>query len=130
MRRPLVASAILTALVLFAAPASATIHPIVQSIFCAAAAARENVSVANPPGQTPGGFVGDSVSVSGTTLTISFPSPLTFDNSDFRAMIATGFIDEIVTNADGDVTSLLVDLTSVPRAVSGSGGLHCAANAG
>ena len=129
MRRSLVTGAVVTALVLLAAPANATIHPIVQSIACEAAAARENISVADPPGQSPTGFVGDSVSVSGTTLTVSFPSPLTFDNSDFRALIATGFVDEIVTNADGEVTSLLVDLTSVPRALSGSGGLHCA-NAG
>lgn len=129
MRRSLVAGAVVTALVLLAAPANATIHPIVQSIACAAAAARENISVADPPGQTPTGFVGDSVSVSGTTLTISFPSPLTFDNSDFRALIATGFVDEIVTNTDGEVTSLLVDLTSVPKALSGNGWQHCA-NAG
>jgi hypothetical protein len=129
MRRTFVAGAVLVGIVAFASPASGTIHPIVQSIACAAAAARENISVADPPGQTPEGFVGDSVSVSGTTLTVSFPSPLTFDNSDFRALIATGFVDEIVTNADGEVTSLLVDLTSVPMALSGNGFLHCA-NAG
>lgn len=129
MRRTLVASAMLTALVLFAVPANATIHPIVQSIACAAAAARENVSVANPPGQTPDGLTAENLSVDGTILTIAFPTPLTFDNSDFRALIATGFVDEIVTNTDGDVTALLVDLTSVPKATSGSGGQHCA-NAG
>jgi hypothetical protein len=126
MRRTLVAGAVVTLMVVFASPATATIHPIVQSIACAAAAARENISVADPPGQTPEGFVGDSTSVSGTTLTVSFPSPLTFDNSDFRALIATGFVDQIVTNADGEVTSLLVDLTSLPKALSGSGGAHCA----
>jgi hypothetical protein len=125
MRRLLVAFGV-TALVLVASPATATIHPIVQSIACAAAAAREHVAVADPAGQTPDGFVGDSVSVSGTILTISFPSPLTFDNSDFRALIATGFVDQIVTNADGQVTSLLVDLTSVPNALNGQGGAHCA----
>jgi hypothetical protein len=126
MRRTFVAGAVVVGMVVLASPASGTIHPIVQSIACAAAAAREHVAVADPAGQTPEGFVGDSVSVSGTTLTISFPSPLTFDQSDFRALMATGFVDEIVTNADGQVTSLLVDLTSIPRALSGNGFLHCA----
>ena len=59
-------------------------------------------------------------------MTVSFPTPLTFDKSDFRALIATGFVDEIVTNADGEVTALIVDLTTVPKATSGQGGAHCA----
>lgn len=58
---------------------------------------------------------------------IAFPTPLVFDNSDFRALIATGFIDDVLTNADGEVTALIVDLQNVPKAVSGQGGLHCAA---
>lgn len=107
-------------------PANATIHPIVQSINCAAAAAREHVDVADPAGQTPAGFSGDVISVDGSVLTVSFPTPLTFDKSDFRALIATGFVDEIVTNADGEVTALIVDLTTVPKATSGQGGAHCA----
>lgn len=129
MRRTLVAGAVVTLMVLFASPASATIHPIVQSIACAAAAARENHSIADPPGQTPGGFAGEIISVNGTILTIAFPTPLTFDRSDFRALIATGFVDQVVKNSNGQVTALLVDLTSIPKATSGSGGLHCA-NAG
>jgi hypothetical protein len=129
MRRSLVAAATLAVLVLFVSPATATIHPLVQSIACAAAAARENVAVADPAGQTPDGFTVEIISVDGTILTVAFPTPLTFDRSDFRALQATGFIDEVVTNADGDVTALLVDLTSMPKAASGNGFMHCA-NAG
>lgn len=129
VRRSFVTGALLVLLVLGASPAEATIHPLVQSIACAAAAARENVSVADPAGQTPAGFAGENLTIVGTVLTISFPSPLTFDQSDFRAMIATGFIDQVITNSDGDVTALVVDLTSVPKATSGTGWEHCA-NAG
>jgi hypothetical protein len=108
-------------------PAQATIHPIVQSINCAAAEARAHADIANPVGQTPEGFTTEIVSLDGNLLMIGFPTPLVFDNSDFRALIATGFIDEVVTNAEGEVTALIVDLQSVPMAISGEGGMHCAA---
>ena len=36
------------------------------------------------------------------------------------------FIDEVVRDADGNVTSLVVDLRDVPMAVSGQGFEHCA----
>ena len=107
-------------------PASATIHPIIQSVNCAAAAAFANAPIADPPGQTPEEFVSDTVTPGTTTVTISFPAPLEFSQSDFRAVIATGFVDEIVTDANGDVTSLIVNLADVPMAVSGQGGEHCA----
>ncbi len=108
-----------------AVPAQATIHPIVQSINCAAAAAFAHVDIADPPGQTPEGLSGETISISGNLLTVSF-EPVAFDQSDFRALIATGFIDEVVTNSAGLVTALVVDLTSVPKAVSGMGFAHCA----
>lgn len=128
MRRSMIVVSITaTALIgLGASAATATIHPLVQSIACAAAQARENVSVADPAGQTPEGFSGENMSLDFPLLTISFPTPLTFDQSDFRALIATGFVDQVVRNANGEVTALIVDLTSVPKAASGSGGLHCA----
>lgn len=111
----------------FAAPAQATIHPIVQSVSCAAAQAWANTAVADPAGQTPEGFVGDVVTPSPPFfLTVTFPEPLAFDQSDFRALIATGFVDEIVRDADGNVTALIVDLRDVPKAASGQGGAHCA----
>jgi hypothetical protein len=121
---PVVASA--AVLTTFTAPAEATIHPIIQSVNCAAAAARANADIGDPPGQTPEGFTAENISVVGPLLTITFPEPLTFDQSDFRALIATGFVDEIVREADGDVTALIVDLRDVPNAVSGEGGAHCA----
>ncbi|MBA2445839.1 MAG: hypothetical protein H0V49_10980 [Nocardioidaceae bacterium] len=128
MRRILSAGVLIAvATVLPASPSSATIHPLVQSLYCAADAAWDNVAVADPPGQTPTGFTYEIISVTGTTLTVAFPEPLTFRQSDFRALIATGFIDEIVRNADGDVTAVLVDLTSIPNAGSGQGGTHCRA---
>lgn len=108
------------------APAQATIHPIVQSVNCAAAAAWANAPIGDPPGQTPEGFAGENISEAFPFLTITFPEPLTFDRSDFRALIATGFVDEIVRDAEGDVTALVVDLRDVPKAVSGQGGAHCA----
>ena len=52
--------------------------------------------------------------------------PLEFTQSDFRALQATGFIDEVVRDADGNVTALVVDLRNVPQAVSGEGGANCA----
>lgn len=110
----------------FTGPAQATIHPIIQSVNCAAAAAWANAPVADPPGQTPEGFVGDSLSVAFPFLTVTFPEPLEFTQSDFRALLATGFVDEIVRDADGNVTALVVDLRNVPMAVSGQGGAHCA----
>ena len=116
-------AAVLTTL---SSPAHATIHPIVQSINCAAAAARAHAPIADPPGQTPAAFAGEIFSVSGTILTISFPQPIALDQSDFRALQATGFIDQVVRNADGLATAVLVDLTSVAMAVSGQGGAHCA----
>jgi hypothetical protein len=118
---------VLVAGIFFAPTSSATIHPIVQSIACAADAARANVAVADPPGQTPTGFTTEIMSVSGTILRVGFPEPLSFSQSDFRALQATGFIDALETNADGQVTAVLVDLTSIPRAASGQGGAHCAA---
>lgn len=123
-----IAALSVTVVVLMGTPAGATIHPIVQSIACAAAQARENVSIADPPGQTPAGFEGvtEEFSFAPPFLTISFSSPLTFDQSDFRALIATGFVDQVVTNSDGDVTALVVDVTSFPKALSGKGGQHCA----
>lgn len=121
---PVVASA--AVLTTFAAPAEATIHPIIQSVTCAAAAARANADIGDPPGQTPEGFAGENISVDFPFLTITFSEPLSFDESDFRALIATGFVDEIVRDASGDVTALIVDLRDVPNAVSGEGGAHCA----
>lgn len=127
MRRSFVVTGVMVTLMVFAgSPARATIRPLVQSVACAAAQAWENVSVGNPPGQTPADLTEENLSVVGTQLTIAFPTPLTFDQSDFRAMIATGFVDTVVRDANGDVTALVVDLTSVPKAVSGQGGLHCA----
>jgi predicted CDP-diglyceride synthetase/phosphatidate cytidylyltransferase len=110
----------------FTGTAQATIHPIVQSVNCAAAAAWANAPIADPPGQTPEGFTGDSISVAFPFLTVSFPTPLEFSQSDFRALIATGFIDDIVLDSDGNVTALIVDLRNVPNAASGQGGAHCA----
>ncbi len=107
-------------------PAQATIHPIIQSVNCAAAAAWANADVGDPGGQTPEGFAGENISIAFPFLTIAFPQPLTFDQSDFRALIATGFIDQVVTNSSGQVTALVVDLRSVPMAASGEGGAHCA----
>jgi hypothetical protein len=46
--------------------------------------------------------------------------------SDFRALIATGFVHEIVRDDDGNVTALVVDLRDVPNAVRGQGGANCA----
>lgn len=121
---PAVAS--VAVLATFAAPAQATIHPIIQSVSCAAAAARANTAIGDPAGQTPEGFAGEVISVSPPFLTVAFPEPLEFDQSDFRALIATGFVDEIVRDADGNVTALIVDLRDVPKATSGQGGAHCA----
>jgi hypothetical protein len=112
-------------LALLPAPATATIHPLVQSINCAAAAAFANAPIADPPGQTPDGFTMEIVSVEFPFLTVSFPEPLEFSQSDFRALLATGFIDEVVRDADGNVTALVVDLRDVPRATSGQGFEHC-----
>jgi hypothetical protein len=106
-------------------PAHATIHPIIQSVNCAAAAAWAQVDVGDPPGQTPAGFAGENITMAFPFLTITFPQPLTFDQSDFRALIATGFIDQVVVNASGQVTALVVDLRDVPMAASGQGGAHC-----
>ena len=128
MRKTLSVALLVLAAGIFSAPtSSATIHPIVQSIACAADAARANVAVADPPGQTPSGFTTEIVSISGTILRVGFPEPLSFTQSDFRALQATGFIDALETNADGEVTAVLVDLTSIPKAASGQGGAHCAA---
>ena len=112
-------------LALMPGPAQATIHPIVQSINCAAAAAFAHAPVANPPGQTPDGMAEEIITVNFPFLTITFGEPLAFSQSDFRALQATGFIDEVVMNADGMVTALVVDLRNVPQAVSGQGGEHC-----
>ncbi|MEO6200797.1 MAG: hypothetical protein ABIX44_06500 [Cryobacterium sp.] len=110
-----------------AVPAQATIHPIVQSVLCASAQAWAHADVGDPPGQTPAGFVGESISISGTWLTVTFvPEPLTFTKSDFRALQATKFIDHLVTTADGKVVAVVVDLTAIPKAASGMGGMHCA----
>ena len=112
-------------LVLMPRPAQAPIPPIVQSINCAAAAAFAHAPVANPPGQTPDALTEEIITVNFPFLTVSFPEPLEFTQSDFRALQATGFIDEVVRDADGRVTTLVVDLRSVPMAVSGQGGAHC-----
>lgn len=109
-----------------AGTAQATIHPIVQSVSCAAAAAWAHAPIGDPPGQTPDGFTGDTVTPGFPFTTVSFPTPLEFTQSDFRALIATGFVDQIVLNADGDVTALVVDVRNIPRAASGQGGAHCA----
>jgi hypothetical protein len=110
-----------------AAPSSATIHPIIQSVNCASATAWANAAdFGNPGGQTPTGLTEEIMSVEGNLLIISFPEPLTFTQSDFRALQATGFIDEVRRNADGQVTALVVDLTSIPNAANGQGGAHCA----
>ena len=106
-------------------PAHATIHPIIQSVNCAAAQAWAHADVGDPGGQTPEGFAGENISMAFPFLTITFPQPLTFDQSDFRALIATGFIDQVVRNASGQVTALVVDLRDVPMAASGQGGAHC-----
>lgn len=110
----------------FTGTAQATIHPILQSVHCAAASAWENAPVGDPPGQTPEGFTGDTMTPGFPFVTVSFPTPLEFTQSDFRALIATGFVDQIVRNADGDVTALLVDVRNIPKAASGQGGEHCA----
>ena len=114
-----------TTLAFMPTPAQATIHPIIQSINCAAASAFANAPVANPPGQTPDGLTEEIITVAFPFLTVSFPEPLEFTQSDFRALQATGFIDEVVRDADGNVTSLVVDLRDVPMAVSGLGFEHC-----
>lgn len=106
-------------------PAQATIHPIIQSVNCAAAQAWAHADVGDPGGQTPEGFAGENISMAFPFLTITFPQPLTFDQSDFRALIATGFIDQVVRNASGQVTALVVDLRDVPKAASGQGFAHC-----
>jgi hypothetical protein len=120
-----VATCAITA-VLLPSPAQATIHPIVQSIGCAAVAAFENAPIADPPGQTPDEFSGEIMSVEGSLVIISFPEPLELSQSDFRALIATGFIDDIRVNSDGLVTAVVVDVTSIPKAVSGEGFANCA----
>ena len=125
---PTLASMALVAAV--AAPATATIHPIIQSVNCAAEAAWANAPVGDPPGQTPEGFAGENIAMAFPFITITFPEPLEFTKSDFRALIATGFIDDIVFDADGNVTALVVDLRNVPKAVSGQGGAHCANSSG
>lgn len=107
-------------------PAHATIHPIVQSINCAAASAFANAPIADPPGQTPDALTAEIITVEFPFLTISFPEPLEFSQSDFRALQATGFIDEVVRDASGKVTALVVDLRNVPKAASGQGFAHCA----
>lgn len=109
-----------------AAPASATIHPIIQAVNCAAATAFANADIGDPGGQTPAGLTDEIMSVEGNLLIISFPEPLTLDQSDYRALQATGFIDQVRRNADGQVTALVVDLTSIPNAANGQGGAHCA----
>lgn len=124
--RAAVPAASMLILASFASPAQATIHPIIQSVNCAAAAAWANAPIGDPPGQTPEGFEGDSVSVAFPFLTVSFPEPLEFSKSDFRALIATGFVDEIVRDSDGNVTALIVDLRTLPNAGSGQAGAHCA----
>lgn len=113
-------------LVSFTGTAEATIHPIVQSVNCAAAAAWGNAPIGDPPGQTPDGFAGETFAFDFPYVTVSFPSPLEFKQSDFRALIATGFVDEVVRNSDGDVTALRVDVRNIPKAASGQGGAHCA----
>ena len=125
VRAAVPAAVCVATLALMPSPAQATIHPIVQSINCAAAAAFEHAPVANPPGQTPDGMAEEIITVNFPFLTISFTEPLAFSQSDFRALQATGFIDEVVRDAHGMVTSLIVDLRSVPMAASGQGGAHC-----
>lgn len=126
IRMAIPAAAGVAMLTSFASPAQATIHPIVQSINCAAAAAFANAPIADPPGQTPEGLTVEIMTVDPPFVTVSFPTPLEFDQSDFRALIATGFVDEIVRNTDGLVTALVVDLRNIPAAASGEGGAHCA----
>jgi hypothetical protein len=125
VRAAVPAAVCVATLALMPSPAQATIHPIVQSINCAAAAAFAHAPVANPPGQTPDALTEEIITVEFPFLTVSFPEPLEFSQSDFRALQATGFIDEVVMNADGMVTALVVDLRNVPQAVSGQGGEHC-----
>ena len=125
VRAAVPAAVCVTTLVLMPSPAQATIHPIVQSINCAAAASFAHARVANPPGQTPDALTEEIITVNFPFLTISFPEPLEFTQSDFRALQATGFIDEVSRNSDGLVTALTVDLRSVPMAASGQGGAHC-----
>ena len=110
-----------------AAPSNATIHPIIQSVNCASANGWANAhDFGNPGGQTPDGLTAEIMSVEGHFVIISFPEPLSFTQSDFRALQATGFIDEVRRNAAGQVTALVVDLTSIPNAANGQGGAHCA----
>jgi hypothetical protein len=107
----------------WAAPAAATIHPIVQSVLCASA------QVGDPRGQTPLGLQQGLVTESfgpapvPGTATVTFSEPVTFDKSDFRALIATGVVIDVVTDADGNVTALVVAFSS--EALSGEGGDHC-----
>ena len=125
VRAAVPAAVCVATLALMPSPAQATIHPIVQSINCAAAAAFAHAPVANPPGQTPDELTEEVITVNFPFLTISFPEPLEFSQSDFRALQATGFIDQVIRDTDGRVTTLVVDLRSVPMAVSGQGGAHC-----
>ena len=125
VRAAVPAAVCVASLALMPTSAQATIHPIVQSINCAAAAAFAHAPIADPPGQTPDELAQEIISVNFPFLTITFGEPLEFSQSDFRALQATGFIDEVVRDADGMVTSLIVDLRSVPKAVSGQGGAHC-----
>ena len=125
VRAAVPAAVCVATLALMPSPAQATIHPIVQSINCAAAAAFAHAPIADPPGQTPDGFGEEIITVSFPFLTITFGEPLAFAQSDFRALQATGFVDEVVRDADGMVTALIVDLRDVPSAASGQGGAHC-----
>lgn len=125
VRAAVPAAVCVATLALMPSPAQATIHPIVQSINCAAAAAFEHAPIADPPGQTPDALTEEIITVAFPFLTVSFPEPLEFTQSDFRALQATGFIDEVVRDSDGRVTALVVDLRNVPMAVSGQGGAHC-----
>lgn len=79
--------------------AEAAIHPIVAS-FCAKVAAT-NPNVLDPPGQTPPSF-----------------NPATWDQSDLRALLATGFLT-LIRDASGNVIGIAFDPT-LPMVKDGS----------
>ena len=100
MKRVGVTSVLVGALMLVsAAPASASIHPIVAS-FCASVA-NTNPNVLDPPGQTP-----------------KSDNPNEWTVSTLRALQATGFLT-LIRDANGNVIGFTVD-PSVPAVKDGS----------
>lgn len=100
MKRVGVTSVLVGGLMLMsAAPASASIHPIVAS-FCASVA-NTNPNVLDPPGQTP-----------------TSDNPNEWKVSTLRALQATGFLT-LIRDPNGNVIGFAVD-PSVPAVKDGS----------